>query len=120
MSQDGVETSPLSLVSSTDMTLTAGTDRGIGDGARAATPTGGKGATRPPVVRYATGRLHRVRACMRVTRRAKGSTCYGSVEAGGSAWPTPHGGRREPVGPCSDAGGPGPLTEDRQKTETRL
>jgi hypothetical protein len=106
-------------VSSTRMTFTAGTDSGIGDGARAATPTGGEAATRLPVGRYATGGRQRVRAFMRVTRSAMGSTCCRSVEAGGSARLTPHGGRRRPVGLWSDAGGPGPLTEDRQKPHCR-
>src|SRR5712692_5956879 len=97
------------------MTFTVGTDNGIGDGARAATPTGREATTPPPFLRYATGSTQRVRAFMRVTRRAKGSTCCRSVQVGGSAWPIPDGGRREPAMLWSDVGGPSLLTEDRQK-----
>ncbi len=114
-SQDAVETSLPSLVSSTGMTSTAGTDTGIGDGARAATPTGGGTGRRRPSVRYGTGTPQRVRAFMRVTRSAKGLTWNQSVEAGGPPWRTPLGGGRAPVWLWSDAGGPGPLTEGRQK-----
>jgi len=71
---------------------------GIGRGARAAMPTGGEAATQPPVVRYPTGRLQRVRAFTRATQRAEGSTCCRSVEAGGSAWLIAPGGRRGPAG----------------------
>jgi len=72
-----------------------------------------------PVVRYATGSPQRVRAFMRVMRRAKASTCCGRVEAAGAAQRPPHGDRREPAGEWSDAGGPSPLTEDRQKPNRR-
>jgi hypothetical protein len=113
-SQDVVEASLQRLVSSTDMGFSSGTDTWIGDGALTATPTGGE-ATRPPVERYVTGRLLRVRAFMRVTRRAKGSTCCQSVGSGRSPRLTRHGGRRESVALWSEAGGPSPLTEDRQK-----
>jgi hypothetical protein len=119
-SQDVVETSLQSLVPSTGMASATETDSGIGDGALAATLMGGEAATRPLAARSAVGRLQRVRAFMRVTRSAKRSTCCGSVEAGGSGWLTTPGGRRELVAPWPDAGGPGLLTEDRQKTETRL
>jgi hypothetical protein len=110
-----VETSPPVLVSSTGMTLPTGTDIGIANGARAATLTGGEAATRPPAVRSAIGWLQRVRALMRVTRRASGSTCGRSVWTGEAEWLTPNGSRRERVMPLCGAGGPGPLTEDRQK-----
>jgi hypothetical protein len=113
-SQDVVETSLQRLVSSTDMGFSVGTDTWIGDGALAATPTGGE-ATRPPVERNVAGRLLRVRAFMRVTQRAQGSTCCQSVGSGGSPRLTRHGGRRESVALWSGAGGPSPLTEDRQK-----
>jgi hypothetical protein len=99
------------------MTATVGTDNRIGGSPQAATSRGGEVATRPPVVRYAAGNLQRVRAFMRVTRSANGSTCCRSVKAGGSASRPPNGGRRERVALWSDAGGPGPLTEDRKKTE---
>jgi len=52
------------------MTLTAGTDDGIGEGARAGAPTGWVAATRRFAVRYATGSPERVRAFMRVTPSA--------------------------------------------------
>ncbi len=108
------------MVSSTGMTFIAGTDSGDRRPRAGGDADGRRSPTRPPVVRYATCSLQRVRAFMRVTRSAIGSTCCGSVEASGSARLTPRGGRRRPVGLLSDVGGPGPLTEDRQKTETRL
>ncbi len=95
-------------------------DTGIGDGARAATLMGGEAATPPLAMGSALVGLQRVRAFMRATRRAAGSTIGRSLLTGGTVWLTPHGSRREPATPLSDAGGPGPLTEDRQKTETRL
>jgi hypothetical protein len=95
-------------------------DAWIGDGARAATLIGGKAATRPPAVRYATGRLQRVRAFMCATRRATGSACGRSVWTGGAGRLTPHGSRSAPVTLWSDAGGPDPLTEDRQKPSRQL
>jgi hypothetical protein len=70
-------------------------------------------------VRYAKGSRQRVRAFMRVTRSANGSTRCGSVEVAGSAWRTLHGGRRQPAELSSETGGPGPLTEDRQKPGCR-
>ncbi len=102
------------------MTCATEADIGIGDGARAATLMGGEAAPRLPVVRSAPGGLQRVRAFMRVTQRATGSTCGRSVWTVGAVRLTPHGSRREPVTLLFDAGGPGPLTEDRQKTEMRL
>jgi hypothetical protein len=118
-SQDVVETSLVVVVSSAGMTSTTGTDTRIGDGARAVTLIGGEDATRPSAVRSAIGRLQRVRAFMRVTRRATRSTCGRSVWMGGSAWLTPHGSRRESVTLRSDTGGPDPLTEDRQEPRSR-
>jgi hypothetical protein len=119
-SQDVVETSLQSLVPSTCMASATETDTGIGDGGRAATLLGGEAATRPPAVRSAVGRLQRVRAFMRVTRRATGPTYGRWVWTGGAVWLTPHGSRREPVTLLFDAGGPGPLTEDRQKPKVQL
>jgi hypothetical protein len=119
-SQDVVETSLEPVVPSTGMASPTETDTGIEDGARAATLMRGEAATQPLAVRSAVGRLQRVRAFMRVTRRATGPTCGRWVRTGGAVWLTPHGSRREPVTLLFDAGGPGPLTEDRQKTETRL
>jgi hypothetical protein len=114
-SQDVVETSLQSLVPSTGMASATETDTGIGYGTRAATLMGGQAATRPLGIRSAVGRLQRVRACMRVTRRATGPTYGRWVWMGGAMWLTTHGSRREPVTLLFDAGGPGPLTEDRQK-----
>jgi hypothetical protein len=119
-SQDVVETSLQSLVPSTDMASATATDTGIGDGARVATLMGGEAATRPLAVRSAGGRLQRVRAFMRVTRRATGPTYGRWVWTGGAMWLTPHGSRREPVTLLFDAGGPGLLTEDRQKPRSRF
>jgi hypothetical protein len=119
-SQDVVETSLVLVLPLPGMSFRTEAGTGIRDGARAATLMGGKAATRPLAVRSATGRLQRVRAFMRVTRRAARSTCGRNVSTSGVVWLTPYGSRREPVTPLSDAGGPGPLTEDRQKTETRL
>ena len=90
------------------------------ESAGAATLMGGIAALRPPAVRPATGRLQRVRAFMRVTRRADGPTCGRSVGTGGAVWLTPHDSRSEPVTLWSDAGGPGSLTEDRQKPKVQL
>jgi len=108
------------MVSSTGMTLTAGIDAGMGEGARAASPTGRAAATRWLAVRYATSSPQRVRAFMRVSRSAKASTCCGRAEAAVSARRARHGGRRERAALWFDAGGPGPLTEDRQKPRSRL
>jgi hypothetical protein len=119
-SQDVVETSLALLVSSTDMRFTSGTDTWIGGGARAATWTAGEAETRPLAVCYATVHPQRVRAFMRVTRRAKGSACCPSARASGSASLTGPGRRREPLALLSDAGGPSPLTEDRQKPQVQL
>lgn len=119
-SQDVVETSLRSLVPSIGMASTMGTETGIGDGTRAVSPAGEDAATRTPAVRCAAGCLQRVRAFMRVTRSANGLLDCRRVKAGCSAWRTPHRGRRGSVRLSSDAGGPGPLTEDRQKTETKL
>jgi hypothetical protein len=102
------------MVSSTGMTLTAGIEIGIGDGARAVTATGWGAAPRRRDVRCATGSLQRV------TRSAKASTCWAGAESSRSARRTPAGRRREPVELGSDLGGPAPLTEDRQKPRCRL
>jgi hypothetical protein len=101
------------------MASATATDTGIGDGARVATLMGGEAATRPLAVRSAGGRLQRVRAFMRVTRRATGPTYGRWVWTGRAMWLTPHGSRREPVTLLFDAGGPGLLTEDRQKPRSR-
>ncbi len=115
-----IETYLLSMVSSTGMTLTAGIDAGIEEGALAATPTGRATATRRIAARYATSGVQRVRAFMRVTRSAKAWRCCGYVEAVTSARRDPHAVRREPAGLRFDAGGPSPLTEDRQRPRCRL
>ena len=94
-------------------------ETGIGDGALAATPTGGEAAAGPPVERYVAGRLLRVRAFMRVTRRARRWTCCRSAVAGGSPRLTRLGGRAEPVALLYGVSGPSPLTEDRQKPRCR-
>jgi len=65
-----------------------GADTWIGDRAPAAALVGGKAATRRLTVRSATGRLQRVRAAMRVTRRATGSTYGRRVGTGGAMWLT--------------------------------
>ena len=108
------------MVSSTGMTSTAGIGAAIGEGAPAATPTGRAAATRRLGARFAMGSLQRVRAFMRVTRSAKAATCCVRAEKAGSARRAPHGDRREPPGLWSDAGGPSPLTVDRQKPRCRL
>ena len=103
-----------------DMSFGTGLTQGIGVSARAATLMGGKAATRPLAVRSAIARLQRVRAFMRVTQRATGSMCGRRAWTGGAVWLTPHGSRHEPVTLLFDAGGPGPLTEDRQKPRRRM
>jgi hypothetical protein len=110
-----VETSLVLVNDMAGMSFQKGAETGQGDGARAAALVGGEAATRPPAVRSATSRLQRVRAFMRVTQRATGSTCGGRVWTACAVRLTPHGSRREPVTLLFDAGGPGPLTEDRQK-----
>jgi hypothetical protein len=117
-SQDVVETSLPVLVPSIGMGSTMETDTRIGDGKRAVSPAGGDAATRTPAVRCAVGRLQRVRACMRVTRSAKGLPDCERVTPGCSGRAR-HRGRRGSVRLLSDAGGPGPLTEDCQKPSRR-
>jgi hypothetical protein len=107
------------MVSSTRMTLTAGIDARIGEGTPAATPMGRAAAPCWLAVRDAMGSPQRVRAFMRVTRRAKASTCCGRVEAADSARRTARGDRRKPAGVWFGPGGPSPLTEDRQKPNRR-
>jgi hypothetical protein len=119
-SQDVVETSLVLVLPLPGMSFRTGPGTGIEDSARVPMLMGGEAATRPLAVRSAKGRLQRVRAFMRVTRSATGSTCGRRAWTGGAVWLTPHGSRREPVTRLFDAGGPDPLTEDRQKTETRL
>ena len=97
------------------MKSTAGIDVGIGGGALAAAATSRAAATRRLAVRYATGSPQRVRAFMRVTRNAKASARCGRAEKAGAARRAPHGDRRKPAALWFDAGGPSPLTEDRQK-----
>ena len=109
-SKEVVEASLLRMLSSNRYDDENGIRAGIGEGARAATPTGRGAATRRLTVRSATGGPQRVRAFMRVTA----STRCGRVEAASSEVRAPHAGQREPAGLRFDAGGPGPLAEDRQ------
>jgi hypothetical protein len=119
-SQDVVEASLALLVSSTDMRFTSGTDTWIGGGARAATSSGWEAATRPltralrdrpPAARARIHARDATRQKVGVLPRRRGGRL-------GVADPA----RRKvaPVALLSDAGGPSPLTEDRQKTETSL
>jgi hypothetical protein len=104
----------------TGVSFRTGADVRTGDRARAATLMGGKAATWLPAARSAIGRLQRVRAFMRVQRRATNSMYGRRVWPDGSVWLSSPGSRREPVTLSFDSSGPGPLTEDRPKTGTRL
>jgi len=99
--------------------MTNALESGIEEGARAAASPRWGATTRRPAVHHATGSPQRVGAFLRVTRSAKVSACYGRGERAGATRRTLHGDRRKPTGLWFDAGGPSPLTEDRQKPRCR-
>ena len=113
---------PRSLVSLIAMSPRFAADAGIGADASAALPTRGKASPRTPVEQLAMDGPQRVRALGRATRSATGSGCCHSERTClSSARQSPHARRRRSERRQQfAAGGPGPLTEDRQKTETRL
>src|ERR1700686_5064175 len=92
---------------------------GIGAGAPVALPTCGEGSPQKTAEQLAIGGPQRVRAPGRATRSANGSACCQSettVES--SARQTREVRRRRSENRLQfAAGGPGPLTEARQKTE---
>jgi hypothetical protein len=108
-----VETSLKPVVSLSAMSPRSSDDE-IENSALGATPNRGEAAALSPLGRHGTCRLPRVRAFMRVTRRAEGSTRCRSEQTGGSPRLSTHVGGCEPCAPWFDAGGPGPLTKDRQ------
>jgi hypothetical protein len=97
-------------------------DTGIGAASSAALPTGGEGSPEAPANQLAKLGSQRVRAHGRATRSANGSGCCpNELTVGASTSRSPHARRRRSESRLQTAaGGPGPLTEDRQKTETRL
>ena len=97
-------------------------DAGIGADASPALPTRGEALPRTLLEQLATGGPQRVRAPGRATRSANGSACSQSEPTSESlARQSPYARRRRSEGRLQfAAGGPGPLTEDRQKTEMRL
>jgi hypothetical protein len=97
-------------------------DAGIGTDASAAMSRGGGGSPRTRVEQLAADGPQRVRALERATRSANGSGCRSTEPTGESlARQSPYARRRRSEGRLQfAAGGPGPLTEDRQKTETKL
>jgi hypothetical protein len=94
---------------------------GIGADASAALPAGGEVLPRPPAGQLAMDRPQRVRALGRATRSANGSGCWQSEPTVKSLTrQSPHARRRAAENRLQfAAGGPGPLTEDRQKPQTR-
>jgi hypothetical protein len=99
------------------MSLRSADNTEIGADASAALPKGGEALPRTPVEQLAIDRPQRVRALGRATRSANGSGCCQSrptVES--SARQSPHARRRPSENRLQfAAGGPDPLTEDRQK-----
>jgi hypothetical protein len=97
-------------------------DTRIGAASSAALPTGGEGSSEAPAKQLAKLGSQRVRALGRATRSANGSGCSPSeLTFGASTSRSPHARRRRSDSRLQiAAGGPGPLTEDRQKTGTRL
>jgi hypothetical protein len=104
------------------MSLTADTDSGIRAASRAVSLTCSDASPRSPDERSAIAGPQRVRALGRATRSANGcGGCQSAGTVGLSARQSLNAGRRRSGARLRfDAGGPGPLTEDRQKTETRL
>src|SRR5487761_173642 len=104
------------------MSARSAANAGIGASAPLALPTCGAGLPQTPAEQLTIGGPQRVRAPGRATRSANGSACCQSettVES--SARQTPHARRRRSENRLQfAAGGPGPLTEDRQKTEATL
>jgi hypothetical protein len=97
-------------------------EAGIGADASPALPTRGDALPRAPLEQLAADGPQRVRAPERATRSANRSGCCQSEPAyESSARQSPYARRRRSNSRLQFAvGGPGPLTEDRQKTETRL
>ncbi len=97
-------------------------DAGIGADASPALPTRGEHSPRTPVEQLAMDGPQRVRAPGRATRSANTSGCCQIEETcESSARQAPHARRRRSESRLQfAAGGPGPLTEDRQKPRRRL
>jgi hypothetical protein len=113
---------PGSLLSLSGMSPRFAADAGIGADASPTLPTRGEVLHRTPVEHLATEGRPRVRAPERATRSANSSGCCQSESTGeSSARLLPHARRRrsERRLPFA-AGGPGPLTEDRQKPRVTL
>jgi hypothetical protein len=117
----GLDVPPVAGVIEGDVTWFSA-DAGIGADASPALPTLGEVLPRTPVEQLAMDGLQRVRAPERATRSANRSGCCQSELTGeSSARQSPYARRRRSEGRLQfAAGGPGPLTEDRQKTEARL
>jgi hypothetical protein len=95
---------------------------GIGASASPALPTGVEGSPQTPAEHLVMDGPQRVRAPGRATRSANGSGyCQSDRAVESSARQSPHARRRLSENRRQfSAGGPRLLTEDRQKTETRL
>jgi hypothetical protein len=95
---------------------------GIGADSSPTMPTGGGASPCTPVEHLTMDGLPRVRAPGRATRSANGSGGrQRETTVGSPARRSPNARRRRSENRLQFApGGPGPLTEDRQKTETRL
>jgi hypothetical protein len=104
------------------MSPTSAASTGVCASALLALPTCGERLPQAPAELLAIDGQQRVRALRRATRSANGSRCCQSDGAvGQSASESPHPRRRRSESRLQfRGGGPGPLTEDRQKTETRL
>jgi hypothetical protein len=96
-------------------------DAGIGADASPALPTRGDALPRTSVEQLAADGPQRVRAPERATRSGNRSGCCQSESTcESSARQSPHARRRRSESRLQfAAGGPGPLTEDRQKAGTR-
>jgi hypothetical protein len=97
-------------------------DTGIGADASPALPTRGEASSRAAVEKLATDSQQRGRALGRATRSANGlGLCQRETTVESLGRQSPHARRRRSESRLQfAASGPGPLTEDRQKTETKL
>jgi hypothetical protein len=98
------------------------TDAAIDADTSPALPTRGDALPRTPVEQLASDDPLRVRAAERAARSANGPGCCQCKPRGeSSARQSPHARRRRSESRLQFApGGPGPLTEDRQKPQSQL
>ncbi len=105
------------MVSLITMSGCSAANTGIGAGSSPVLRAGGEALPRVAAEQLTTDRPPRVRAPGRATRSANGSRrCQIGITVGSSARQLPHAQRRRSENWLQfAAGGPGPLTEDRQK-----